>query len=162
LRDVGIQTTVAVEVDCMIFDLLIIGLVFGGIMATANMMISRGANSQRALSNLAPLHIVLGMTLLAIALLNLLQNISKIADRIDATPIAAVIFLAGITITLLLGLMFAISLVARWIPSNSPMDQKISELVTKMAPMQALLGLVAFGLAAVLLAQRTGVIKINT
>jgi hypothetical protein len=143
-------------------DLLIIGLVFGGILAVANGLIGRGLNSKQALANLTPLNVGLGVFLIVVGAINLLKNLEDLSARIGSRPFASFIFYGGIFTAVLMGGFFAVSLLSRWVPPNSPAEQKMNELVQKLTPAQAMLGLAAFAFAGLLLLQRTGTWTINT
>ncbi|HPH68448.1 MAG TPA: hypothetical protein PLF40_21975 [Kofleriaceae bacterium] len=146
----------------MIFDFLIIGLVFGGILAVANGLLSRGLNGQQAIANLLPLNVAIGVFLIVMGVINLLRNLEDLSGRIGYRPVASAIFYGGIFVALLMGGFFAVSLLARWVPANSPAEQKMKEIVEKLTPVQAMFGLVAMLLAFLLLLQRTGTLTINT
>jgi len=146
----------------MLFDFLIIGLVFGGIMAIGNMMASRGPNGRQATANLLPLRVALGVFLVIVGLFNLLKNFEHLSSNMGARPIASVIFYGSMFIAVLMGGFFAVSILSRWVPANSPAEQKINELTEKLTPAQAMLGFVALALAGLLLLQRTGTWTLNT
>lgn len=146
----------------MIFDFLIIGLVFGGIMAIGNMMVSRGANGRQAVANLLPLRVALGVFLVFVGLLNLLRNVEHLASNLSSRPLASIMLYGSIATAVLMGGFFAVSVLSRWVPANSPAEQKVNELTEKLTPAQAMLGFAALGLAGLLLLQRTGTWTLNT
>ena len=146
----------------MIFDFLIIGLVFGGIMAIGNMLISRGPNGRQATANLLPLRVALGVLLVFVGALNLLRNLEHLSSNMSSRPLASIILYGSIATAVVMGGFFAVSMLSRWVPANSPAEQKVNELTEKLTPAQAMLGFVALGLAGLLLLQRTGTWVLNT
>lgn len=146
----------------MIFDLLIIGLVFGGIMAVGNMMVSRGPNGRQAVANLLPLRVALGVFLVFVGLLNLLRNLEHLSSNMSSRPLASIMLYGGIGIAVVMGGFFAVSMLSRWVPANSPAEQKVNEWTEKLTPAQAMLGFAALALAGLLLLQRTGTWTLNT
>ena len=146
----------------MFFGGLIIGLVCGGIMAIGIVMVSRGANGRQALANLLPLRVALGVFLFFVGAINLLRNLEHLSSNMSSRPLVSLMLYGSIAIAILMGGFFAVSMLARWVPANSPAEQKVNEWTEKLTPAQAMLGFVALGLAGLLLLQRTGTWTLNT
>lgn len=121
--------------------LLPIGLILGGVLAASAIIISKLPQAKEAIDRLAPIQGTIGVVLLIIAAIQFLRLSGKI-DAVNSLPVIQMITIWGaITVGVLLGFLLGMPLVAKWIPGDSPAEQKAMEMQQKIVPFQGALGL---------------------
>ncbi|TMQ26004.1 MAG: hypothetical protein E6J90_04825 [Deltaproteobacteria bacterium] len=104
----------------------IVVLIAGGILAASGLIVAKKPDAKQLIDKLVPYQAVIGVALLALGLIHLLWW------------------------SILLGFLFGMPQIAKWMPGQGGAENKGMELSNKLAPYQGILGLV--GLAAALLA----------
>jgi hypothetical protein len=138
-------------------------LILGGILAASNLIVAKKPEAKQAIEKLLPYQAGIGIALLAIGVWNLLHSFSSpsISDLIKIAPLLGLTVLAMIVVALLLGFMFGMPQIAKWLPGNANAEQKGMELSRKLAPFQVILGLVGIGASLIFLLYRFGILKIT-
>jgi len=123
-------------------------LIVGGILAVSGLIVAKKPNAKELIDKLVPFQAIIGVALLAIGLWQL-RLIGGMFRALSVVPLAALTGLAMIVCSILLGFMFGMPQIAKWIPGEGGAEQKGLELSRKLAPFQVIIGLV--GLVAGLL-----------
>jgi hypothetical protein len=137
-------------------------LIVGGILGMSGLIIANKPDAKALIDKLVPYQALIGVALLAVGILYLLLGGLTIVRGIGANPIYGIAALAGVISAIVLGALFGMSQIAKWIPGDSPAEQKAMEISQKVAPYQALLGVVAAGSGVVILLYLTGLIKLGS
>jgi hypothetical protein len=125
-------------------------LILGGILAVSGLIVSKKPDAKALIDKLTPYQAVIGVALLALGVFNLIRGISNnIFSALNHYPFLAGVFLAVTFCSIGLGFLFGMPQIAKWIPGDSPAEQKAMELSAKLAPYQLIIG--GIGIAASLL-----------
>jgi hypothetical protein len=125
-------------------------LILGGILAVSSLIVARKPDAKAAIDKLVPYQAIIGIVLLALGIVNLFRAFGYIFDLIRIAPLAGLTYLAMCVTSILLGFMFGMPQIAKWLPGEGGAEQKGMELSRKLAPYQVTIGLI--GLASALLA----------
>jgi hypothetical protein len=125
-------------------------LIAGGILAVSSLIVAKKPDAQKLIDKLVPYQAGIGVALLALGIVNLIRGLGNhLIDVMRIVPMFGLTYLAMCVTSILLGLMFGMPQIAKWLPGEGPAEQKGMELSRKLAPYQILIGLI--GLAAALL-----------
>lgn len=128
------------------FGLLVyINIVLGvlaGLLAAAALIIAKKPDAKQYIDRLAAYEAVIGVGLIPVSLINFLRLLDAISLVFRAVPLFAAAFLAMVGAGFLLGALFGMPQIAKWIPGESSAEQKAVELSKKVAPYQVALGVV--------------------
>ena len=133
--------------------MLLIGLllIVAGILAVSGLIISKKPEAKQLIDKIVPFQGIIGVVLLAMGLLFFVLWIGK-ADRINDVgnkwTLFPFTFYLGTAIAVLLGFLFGMPLIAKWIPGETPAEVKAMEMQKKLAAFNTILGIVGlvFGL----------------
>ena len=129
--------------DALIFVNILLGIV-GGILAAAALIVSKKPNAKATIDKLTPYQALIGVGLVAVSLINFLRLVGHLTDMFKVNLLWAAGFLAMVGCGVVLGALFGMPQIAKWIPGESSAEQKALELSKKVAPYQVLLGVVLF------------------
>ena len=129
-------------------------LIVGGILAVSGLIVAKKPDAKALIDKLVPYQAFIGVALLAFGLFGLLRYLGFVFDLIKLAPLYGVAWLAVMITSILLGFMFGMPQIAKWIPGEGAAEQKGLELTKKLAPFQVILGLVGIGSALIMLLYR--------
>lgn len=135
-------------------------LILGGILAISGLIVAKKPDAKELLDKLMPYQAMIGVALLVVGVLNLLSALSHLFATISAVPLYGLGILAMIVTSILLGFMFGMPQIAKWMPGNNNAEQKGMELSAKLAPYQVFIGLAGIVAALVVLLYRLGILKL--
>lgn len=138
-------------------------LIAAGILAISSLIVAKKPDAKALIDKLVPFQAFIGLGLLVFGLLNLIRAITSkptIFDILSAAPVIGLTALAVIVTSVLLGFMFAMPQIAKWLPGGSNAEQKGLELSQKLAPFQVVLGLVGIGAAVLWLLFRLRILGV--
>jgi hypothetical protein len=119
----------------------IILLIVSAILAVSALIVAKAPEARQVLDKLVPYQAFIGVGLLAVSLINWLRHgVTSIFDGLSAFPVMSMALIAGVFGGILLGFLFGMPQIAKWIPGDSPAEQKAQELARKVAPFQVILG----------------------
>ncbi len=138
-------------------------VIVGGILAISGLIVAKKPDAKQLLDKLTPFQAIIGIALLAFGLLNLLRSFGtpSIFDIIKFAPLLGIATLAMIVCSVLLGFMFGMPQIAKWIPGEGAAEQKGMELSKKLAPFQVLFGLIGIGATLIYFLYRFGILKLT-
>jgi hypothetical protein len=138
----------------------IVLLIMGGLLATSAFVIAKKPDAKRYIDKLVTYQAFIGVALLAVSLINWIRiGIVDVFRLLKWWPIGGVATIGGIFSGILLGALFGMPQIAKWIPGDSPAEQKALELSRKVAPIQMIVGLIALGAGALWLLIELGILK---
>jgi hypothetical protein len=132
--------------DLLLLINIILG-VLGGLLAAAALIISKKPDAKQYIDRLAAYQAAIGVGLIAVCLINFLRMLKYLSPLFHFVPFFAISFLAMVVAGFLLGALFGMPQIAKWIPGESSAEQKAVELSKKVTPYQVTLGVV-LGLAS--------------
>ena len=136
-------------------------LILGSILALSGLTISKKPDAKAMIDKLTPYQAVIGVAMLATGLWWVIRWGGYLVDAFKFNAILAACIWGVIGVSILLGALFGMPQIAKWIPGDSPAEQKALELAQKVAPFQVVLGLVGLASAFVYLLFRFNIIHIH-
>jgi hypothetical protein len=131
-------------------------LIVGGILAASGLIVAKKPNAKEMIDKLVPFQAFIGVALLIFGLWNLIHALGALGALFSS--LLGLSILAMIVCSVLLGFMFGMPQIAKWIPGEGAAEQKGQELSKKLAPYQVIIGLVGIGAALVYLLYRFGIL----
>lgn len=120
---------------------LVFLMIAGGVLGVSGLIVAKKPDAKALIDKLVPFQAFIGVGLLALgiwALLNFgLINTFRILPHFPTLGIFAI---AGSYGSILLGFLFGMPQIAKWIPGESSAENKAMELSKKLAPFQLILG----------------------
>ncbi len=136
-------------------------LILGGILAISGLIVAKKPDAKELLDKLMPYQAMIGVALLVVGVLNLLRALGNhLFAVISAIPLYGLGVLAMIVTSIVLGFMFGMPQIAKWMPGNKNAEQKGMELSAKLAPYQVFIGLAGIVAGLVVLLYRFGILKL--
>ncbi len=137
------------------FWLIPLALIVAGVIAASTLIISKLPRAKEYIDKMAPIQGFIGVGLLVIGIIRLLWVLDA-NERIGKLPFLWMVSIyAGIACAVLLGFLLGMPLVAKWIPGNSPAEQKVVEMQQKIVPYQTLIGVIGIVSAVLLIYYNT-------
>ena len=134
-------------------------LIVGGILAVSGLIVAKKPDAKQLLDKLMPYQAIIGVVLLALGVLNLLRWLGNhLFAMISAVPLFGFTILAMIVTSILLGFMFGMPQIAKWMPGDGGAEQKGMELSKKLAPFQVIIGLIGILAGFLMLLYRFGIL----
>ena len=129
----------------------IIALAAGGILAASALIVAKKPNAKELIDKLMPYQAIIGVALLGLGVVNLLWWVTHgLFSLLAVGRLSAITMFVMTADSILLGFLFGMPQIAKWMPGDGATEQKGMELSKKLAPFQGVLGIV--GLVAALLA----------
>jgi len=144
----------------LLYLLNVIALIAGGILAASGIIVAKKPNAKELIDKLVPYQAIIGVALLGLGAVNFLWWVTH-----GLFSLLAHSGLFGITIfvmtadSILLGLVFGMPQIAKWLPGVGAAEQKGMELSRKLAPFQGVLGVVGLAAALLALLYRLGILS---
>jgi hypothetical protein len=137
--------------DRLLTIIFAVFLMLGGVLAMSSLIVAKKPDAKATLDRLVPFQAVIGVVMVVLALIYWFYVAGVIGAfrGISADALNAVVRLVAIFGGIVLGMLFGMPQIAKWIPGDSPAEQKAMELSQKVAPFQALIG-IAVAIAGVL------------
>ena len=126
-------------------------LIVGGILAISGLIVTKKPDAKAMIDKLVPYQAVIGVALLAVGLVNLLRTLSVLFPLIKNFPLYGFAWLGVLVTSILLGFMFGMPQIAKWMPGDGGAEAKGMELSRKLAPYQVIIGLIGLGAALIYL-----------
>lgn len=132
-------------------------LIVGGILAVSGFIISKQPRAKDTFDKIVPFQGFIGVALLALGLIFLLgwigkmDEISSVGDKWTLFPFT---FYLGTAVALVLGFLLGMPLIAKWIPGETPAEQKALEMQKKIAGFATVIGIVGIVFGVLMLYYR--------
>ena len=122
-------------------------LIAAGILAISGLIVAKKPNAKELIDKLVPYQAIIGIAALIFGIVNLLRML-RYLGLLSSFPVL-VNFVVCVT-SILLGFMFGMPQIAKWLPGDGRAEQKGLDLAQKLGPYQVIIGVI--GLIAALLA----------
>lgn len=123
--------------------LIPLGLIVAGIIALSALIIAKLPQAKEYIDKLAAVQGFIGVALLILGVIGFIKIVGEIGD-INKLSVGFLLALyGGIASAILLGFLLGMPLIAKWIPGDSPAEQKALEMQQKILPYQTILGAAA-------------------
>jgi len=137
-----------------------LALAVGGLLAASGLIIAKKPDAKQLIDKLMPYQAIIGVILLVLGVLSLLQSLGGLMSVITHFPLLGLTGLAVIVTSILLGFMFGMPQIAKWMPGEGKTEQKGMELSRKLAPFQGILGIIALVAALLSLLYYFGILRV--
>lgn len=134
-------------------------VIIGGVLALSSVIVAKKPDAKQLLDKLTPYQAIIGVVLLGWGVLQLLTNLSGLSFALKVVPAFTMSVLAMIIVSILLGFMFGMPQIAKWLPGQSNTEAKALELSRKLAPFQVMFGVIGLAAAALFLLIRFGLVS---
>jgi hypothetical protein len=131
-------------------------LILAGILAISSLIVAKKPDAKELIDKLVPFQALIGIVLLALGLVNFIRALSFLS--LLFSHFFGIVGLAVIITSILLGFMFGMPQIAKWIPGESGAEQKGRALSQKLAPYQVIIGFVGIASAVLWLLYRFGIL----
>ena len=140
----------------------IILLLAASILAVSALIISKKPSAKELIDKLVPYQGFIGVGLLAWGIIDLIRAMTGTPSVFDMMRFwalgGAVIFIAILS-EIFLGFLFGMPLIAKWIPGDTPAEQKALDMQKKVAGFSVLLGVIGGVAAIALILMELGILK---
>ena len=99
-------------------------LIVGGILALSGIIVAKQPNAKDVIDKLVPYQAIIGVAMLVLGVLNLLRTIGVLFTWIRVSPLYGLSWLTVIVASILLGFMFGMPQIAKWMPGQGAAEQK--------------------------------------
>jgi hypothetical protein len=140
---------------------IILLLLAGSILAMSGLIIAKKPEAKELINKLVPFQAFIGVGLLGIGVVNVLHWIGDIGTVFKFSFLFGFAIYGTIFSALLLGFFFGMPLIAKWIPGDSPAEEKAEAMAKKVAPFQVTIGIVGFISAILFLLYTLKILKIG-
>ena len=125
--------------------LIAILLILAGILALSAFIVAKKPDAKAMIDKLVPFQAFIGIGLLAVCLYFWLieAGVVNLFRMMKFWALGGLISIGAVFSGILLGFLFGMPQIAKWIPGESSAEQKAVELSKKVAPFQVLLGIIA-------------------
>lgn len=134
-------------------------LIVGGILAISGLIISKRPDAKAMIDKLTPYQAFIGVAMLACGIWWLLKWMGFLTDALRLKPLFGASLWGVILCSILLGFLFGMPQIAKWIPGESAAETKASDFAKKVAPYQVILGLIGLGSSLLYLLYRFTILK---
>lgn len=132
--------------------------ILGGILAISGLILSKKPDAKQYIDKLTPYQAIIGVAMVAFGLINFFRLLGYLTDMFKVNLLFAAAVWGMLGTSVVLGALFGMPQIAKWIPGDSPAEQKALELTKKIAPYQVILGLIAIISSLVYLLYRFNII----
>jgi len=137
-------------------------LIVGGILAVSGLIVAKKPDAKELIDKLVPYQAIIGIALLALGIVNLVRWLGNhVFTLLSVAPLFGLTVLAMIFTSILLGFMFGMPQIAKWMPGEGATEQKGTELSKKLAPYQVTIGIIGLVAAFLMLLYRFSILKIG-
>lgn len=143
----------------MIILLNTLVLIAGGMLAASSVIIAKKPNAKDLIDKLVPYQAMIGVAMLGLGIIHLLWWLGHhLFDMIARVPLYGLTMLAMCVTSILLGFMFGMPQLVKWMPGHRAAEQKGMALARQLAPFQVIIGLVGLLSALLVLLYRFGIL----
>jgi uncharacterized membrane protein YkgB len=134
-------------------------LIVGGILAASGLIVAKKPEAKQLIDKLVPYQAIIGVALLVLGVLNLLRWLGTVFSMISHIPLFGLSILTMIATSILLGFLFGMPQIAKWMPGQGGAEQKGMALSQKLAPFQGILGIIGIVAGLLMVLYRFGILS---
>ena len=136
-----------------------LALLVAAILAMSSLILAKKPDAKQLIDKLVPYQGGVGVGLLVWGIINLIRFLPDMSLWMKVSALIGSVFLISIISMILLGFLFGMPLIAKWIPGESSAEQKALSMQQKIGGFSVLLGIIGAACAVALLLIRFGVLK---
>ncbi|MBA3394321.1 MAG: hypothetical protein H0T89_16870 [Deltaproteobacteria bacterium] len=135
-------------------------LIVGGVLALSAFIIAKKPDAKALLDKVTPFQAFIGVALLVVGLIRLIQigpiNVFRI---LSVAPLLGITLIGATYGAILLGFLFGMPQIAKWIPGESNAETKATNVAKKLAPFQMILGVICLVSGLLVILYQLGILK---
>ncbi len=136
-------------------------LIACGVLAAASWIVSKKPNAKQALDKLVPFQGLLGVALLVVGIINLIRSLDVMKYWMKLGALYGLTMWCMIIVSILLGFLLGMPQIAKWIPGDSPAEQKAVEMQKKLGAYSTIVGFVGIVCGVLLLLYLLEILKVK-
>ena len=125
----------------ILFDIHVIVLVLGGILAASALIVAQKPDAAKLIAKLAPYQTTIGIALIVLGIVNFVRLVPHLTEAFKFNLLLGAVELTICGASALLGVLFAMGPIMHFFAGNATAERKALELHAKVAPYQLLIGL---------------------
>src|SRR5258706_4544442 len=114
-------------------------LILAGILAISGLILAKKPDAKAMIDKLVPFQALIGIAVLVLGLANLVRSLDGLMHMFRYAAFFGTAVWGMLICSILLGFLFGMPQIAKWIPGDSPAEQKALEFSKKVAPYQTIL-----------------------
>jgi hypothetical protein len=134
-------------------------VILGGILGISGLIIANKPDAKQIIDKLVQFQALIGVGMIALSVITFVRLLGVLTDLFKLNFMFALGVWCMIGTGVALGALFGMPQIVKWIPGDSPAEQKAMEFSQKVAPFQVLLGLVAIAGGAIVLLFNLKILK---
>ena len=135
-------------------------LILAGILALSAFIVAKKPDAKAMIDKLVPFQAFIGVGLLAVSIINWVRvGIGTPFQLMKFWALGGITLIGAIFSGIVLGFLFGMPQIAKWIPGESSAENKALELSKKIAPIQMIVGVIALVSGLLFLLMELGILK---
>ncbi|HEY8145896.1 MAG TPA: hypothetical protein VIG06_24615 [Kofleriaceae bacterium] len=136
-------------------------LIVCGLLAAASWIVSKKPNAKQSLDKLVPFQGFLGVGLLAVGIINLFRSLDGMKYWMKLGALYGLTMWSTIIISILLGFLLGMPQIAKWIPGDSPAEQKAIDMQRKLGAYSTIVGFIGIVCGVLVLLYLLEILKVK-
>jgi uncharacterized membrane protein YgdD (TMEM256/DUF423 family) len=136
-------------------------LIACGVLAAASWIVSKSPNARGGIDKLVPFQGILGVALLVVGVINLFRSLDAMKYWLKIGMLYGITMWSTIIVSILLGFLLGMPQIAKWIPGDSPAEQKALDMQKKLGAYSTIVGFVGIVCGVLLLLYLLEILKIK-
>jgi hypothetical protein len=120
----------------------VLAVLAAGILAISGLILAKQPNAKELFDKVIPFQGFLGVGLLVLGILDLLSNLKLFLDVLKVAPLHGIVAIAFVVSEILLGFLFGMPLIAKWIPGDGPAEQRAMAMQKRLGGFSTLIGVI--------------------
>jgi hypothetical protein len=120
----------------------VLAVLAAGILAISGLILAKKPNAKEIFDKVIPYQGFLGVGLLVLGILDLVSNLKLFLDVLKVAPLHGIVAIAFVLSEVLLGFLFGMPLIAKWIPGDGPAEQRAVAMQKRVAGFSTLIGVI--------------------
>jgi len=120
----------------------VLAVLAAGILAISGLILAKQPNAKEIFDKVIPYQGFLGVGLLGLGVLSLVSNLKLFLDVLKAAPLHGIVAIAFVASEIVLGFLFGMPLIAKWIPGDGPAEQRAVAMQKRLAGFSTLIGVI--------------------
>jgi len=135
-------------------------LLAGGILAISSLIVAKKPDAKAMIDKLVPFQAIIGVALLGIGLLRLIQVGPINTFRfLSVSPLLGITLIGALWGAIVLGFLFGMPQIAKWMPGESGAETKAMDLSKKLVPFQTIIGVIVLASGVLMLLFQLRILK---
>jgi hypothetical protein len=120
----------------------VLAVLAAGILAISGLILAKKPNAKEIFDKVIPFQGFLGVGLLVLGVLDLISNLKLFLDVLKVAPLHGLVAIAFVVSEVLLGFLFGMPLIAKWIPGDGPAEQRAMAMQKRLAGFSTVIGII--------------------